>query len=294
MLLSMTGYGDARHQDGDRLIAVEVRTVNNRYLKVSIRCPDAYAAAENDIERLVRRAIARGTVSITLRVESLSAAGRYQVDRSVLESYWGQLQALVGPAGSSQPQDLVPLLGLPGVIVEHEDAAADVAEHWPCVEQTILEALDKLDGFRRREGASMCRELQHHCRDLGAAADEIARRAPALVESYRDRLKERVLQLLRGTDASVPEEILVREVSIYADRSDINEEITRLRSHLEQFERCLSEPDSAGRKLDFLCQEMFREVNTIGSKSGDVAIAHAVVDMKGSVEKLREIVQNVE
>lgn len=140
----------------------------------------------------------------------------------------------------------------------------------------------------------MRQELAHHCSLVSVALNQVAERAPTVIVQYRDKLRDRVSQLLRDTGVGVSDEDLIREVSLFADRCDINEEIARLRSHLGQFGECLDEPESAGRKLEFLCQEMFREVNTIGSKSNDVLIAHAVVEMKGTIEKLREIVQNVE
>ncbi len=294
MLLSMTGYGDAREQDGERVVSAEVRTVNNRYLKVSVRCPDAYATKESEIERLARQSIARGTVNITLRVDSTAGAGRYHIDHDVIQSYWEQLIAVTDEMQLNPPVGLTDFLMLPGVVVEHDDARANAEEDWPLVERVIRQALGQLDEFRQREGASMRQELAHHCSLVGEQLDQVAARAPGVVVQYRDKLKERVSQLLRDTGVGVKDEDLIREVSVFADRCDINEEITRLRSHLDQFAECLGQTESAGRKLEFLCQEMFREVNTIGSKSNDVTIAHAVVEMKGAIEKLREIVQNVE
>lgn len=294
MLLSMTGYGDAREQDGGRLVIAEVRTVNNRYLKVSIRCPDAYAAKESEIERLVRQTVTRGTVNITLRVDSITTTGRYHIDRHVIQSYWEQLMAVTDEMHLSPPTDLTNFLLLPGVVLEHDDGEADAEQDWPLVERVIGQALEQLNQFRRREGAAMRRELAHHCTLVARELDRVAERAPNVVIQYRDKLRERVAALLRDTGASVKDEDLIREVSIFADRCDVNEEISRMRSHLGQFQECLDQSESAGRKLEFLCQEMFREVNTIGSKSNDVAIAHAVVEMKGTIEKLREIVQNVE
>ena len=140
----------------------------------------------------------------------------------------------------------------------------------------------------------MRQDLVQQCELIAAQLETVAERAPTVIVQYRDKLKDRVTQLLRDTGVSVTDADLIREVSLFADRCDINEEITRMRSHLDQFSECLNQKESAGRKLEFLCQEMFREVNTIGSKSNNVDIAHAVVEMKGCIERLREIVQNVE
>lgn len=290
----MTGYGDAREQDGGRLVIAEVRTVNNRYLKVAIRCPDAYAVKESEIERLVRQTVGRGTVNVTLRVDSIATMGRYHIDREVIQAYWEQLMSVTDEMHLNPPTGLTDFLTLPGVVVEHDDGQVDLEQDWPLVERVIGQALSQLNEFRRREGQSMRQELAHHCQLVADQLDQVAERAPSVVVQYRDKLIDRVTGLLRDTGASVKEDDLIREVSIFADRCDINEEISRLRSHLGQFQECLNQQESAGRKLEFLCQEMFREVNTIGSKSNDVTIAHAVVEMKGTIEKLREIVQNVE
>ncbi|MGH7202036.1 MAG: endoribonuclease YicC domain-containing protein, partial [Planctomycetaceae bacterium] len=162
------------------------------------------------------------------------------------------------------------------------------------IQGTLTEALLKLDAFRRAEGASMGQELRALCGVAAGQIEAIARRAPQVVIDYRDRLQERVRDLLSTLEASVGSADLIREVSIFAERCDITEELTRMRSHLGQFESFLDADASQGRKLDFLSQEMFREVNTIGAKANDVEIAHAVVEMKAAVEKIREILQNVE
>jgi uncharacterized protein (TIGR00255 family) len=294
VILSMTGYGDARQQSGDRLVAAEVRTVNNRYLKVNLRCPDAYASIESEIERLIRNRIARGTVSLTLRAETLGQAGRYRIDRNVVVAYWEQMIALTGYLGVAPPQEIASLLELPGVVTEQDIEEVDLQAEWPLVESVVGAALEQLDVFRRREGESMARDLAHQCHLVRQQLDIVTVRAPAVVVQYRDRMLERVSQLLKDVDVAVSDADLIREVSVFADRCDVNEEIMRLTSHLDQFNECLAGEESAGRKLEFLCQEMFREINTIGSKSNNVDIAHAVVEMKGTVEKLREIVQNVE
>lgn len=293
MLLSMTGFGDARRQEGGRAVAVEVRTVNNRFLKVSIRLPDVYVAFEADVEKLVRSSVARGTVNVSVRLERLAELGRYRIDPEMLAAYAEQSQSAATRLGLPL-QGLNALLTLPGVIVERNDRGEDAATDWPLVESAIREALRKLDAFRRAEGGSMAEELQANLALLETELDAIAGQAPAVVRDYRDKLHDRITELLKGTEASVGPTDLIREVSLFADRADINEEITRLRSHLDQFRAFLDDKQSQGRKLDFLTQELFREVNTIGSKANNVAIAHRVVEMKAAVEKIREILQNIE
>ena len=290
----MTGFGDARQQVGGRAIAVEVRTVNNRFLKCSVRLPDLYAAFEPDVEKLVRASIARGTVNVTIRSERLAESGRYRIDADMLAAYVDQSQAAASRHGLPL-QGLGPLLTLPGVIVEvGQEQVSEAADDWPQLETAVGEALRKLDAFRVAEGASMAEELLANVALIERELDAIAEQAPVVVREFRDKLKERVSELLRGADASVGDGDLIREVSLFADRADINEEITRLRSHIGQFRAFVGDKQSQGRKLDFLTQELFREVNTIGSKANNVAIAHRAVEMKAAVEKIREILQNIE
>lgn len=294
VLLSMTGFGDARNQNERLSVGVEVRTVNNRYLKLMIRCPDAYAALEGEIETVVRSAVSRGTLSATIRVERVGAENQYQINREVLQSYWKQLsQAAESMHAAVHPQ-FDTLLALPGVISEETFSQIDPHDDWPIIQETLEAALAKLTEFRSTEGESMLRDLRLNAAIISEQLVRVAELAPQVVASFRDRLLDRVRELLETTDVGVDSSDLIREVSIFSERCDINEEITRLRSHLEQFEAFLQGESSQGRKLEFLSQEMFREVNTIGAKANNVVIAHCVVEMKSAVEKIREVLQNVE
>lgn len=293
MLLSMTGFGDARHQTERLSVAVEVRAVNSRYLKILTKCPEAYTALEPKIEKLVRGAITRGTVTVVVRVEPVGGRQLYRLSPEVLEGYWKQLRQLAQTIHVPTPTDLGGLLQLPGVVSE-DTGVADCASDWPAIQTALSAALETLQEFRRVEGQSMEEELRSQCRIIVEQLERIADGAPQVVEDYRNRLHERVQELLQGTDVAVDSADLIREVSIFAERCDINEEITRLRSHLDQFADFLGEETSLGRKLEFLSQELHREVNTIGSKANNVSIARCVVEMKSAVEKMREVLQNVE
>ncbi len=294
VLLSMTGFGDARNQNERLSVAVEVRTVNNRYLKLMIRCPDAYAALEGDIEKLVRNTISRGTVSAAVRINRLGVESQYQINREVLQSYWRQLNQVAESLHATVHPQLDHLLPLPGVISEETGTLTDPHDDWPLIRQTLEAALGKLSEFRSTEGDSMLRDLRLNAGIITEQLMQVAEMAPQVVSSFRDRLLDRVQELLQASDVSVDSSDLIREVSIFSERCDINEEITRLRSHLEQFEAFLQGDNSQGRKLEFLSQEIFREVNTIGAKANNVTIAHCVVEMKSAVEKIREVLQNVE
>ena len=293
MLLSMTGHGDATIESDGLSVTAEVRSVNNRHLKVSVRCPDGFLALESNVERLVRQRVSRGTVNVSLHVRRNDIHETGRLDRTVLEDYWNQLTTIASELKAEPPKTLETLLSLPGVVEEGERRIIEESD-WPVLETAVGTALDRLNEFRVDEGRAMATELATHCDVITSRLDEVVQRAPQVVSDYRERVRNRVNDLLRESDVRVADSDLLRELSIFADRCDITEEITRLRSHLEQFRSLLTPSASAGRKLEFLCQEMFREVNTIGSKANDVTIAHHVVDMKSAVEKMREIVQNIE
>ncbi len=273
---------------------MEVRTVNNRYLKLMIRCPDAYAALEGEIEQILRGVISRGTVSAAVRVDRVGVENQYQVNRDVLQSYWRQLNQAAESLHATVHPQLENLLLLPGVVSEDNFSHTNPHDDWPLIRQTLVVALEKLSEFRAIEGESMLRDLRLNAGIISEQLGQVADMAPQVVAGFRDRLLDRVRELLETTDASVDSSDLIREVSIFSERCDINEEITRLRSHLEQFETFLQGENSQGRKLEFLSQEIFREINTIGAKANNVTIAHCVVEMKSAVEKIREVLQNVE
>lgn len=292
MLLSMTGFGAAQSENGHFAVSAEVRCVNNRHLKVSVRCPDSWAAKEHEIEKLVRQSIARGTVNVSLRVQSIGPSEESLINRPLLTAYWHQLQTIAAKLGTAPPA-VGDLLGLPGVAID-ETGAGLSEDDWKLVEQALGQALSRVHDFRVREGRAMADEMMTLISELRRCRQDILERAPLVVSTYRDKIRERVSQLLQNSGVTVTDQDLIREVSLFADKCDITEELARLLSHMAQFEDSLNATPSAGRRLDFLCQELNREVNTIGSKSNDTTLTHRVVDAKAIVEKLREIVQNVE
>ncbi len=290
----MTGFGSAQNQDERLNVAVEVRTVNNRYLKISSKCPDTYANLENRIEKAIRESISRGMVTLVVRTDRIGDRQKFTIARDVLEAYWGELSQLSSEFKVLAPTDLSRLLGLPGVVMDQSPSEIDCETDWPTIRKALVDSLKKLREFRIEEGRSMQQELQLNCRVVANELDQVQTLAPQVVENYRDRLQERVNDLLEKSNVSLDRSDLIREITIFSDRCDINEEITRLRCHLDQFSSFLNEETSQGRKLEFLSQEIFREVNTIGAKANDATIAHHVVEMKFAIEKIREILQNVE
>lgn len=293
MLLSMTGHGDASGENDRLAVTAEVRSVNNRHLKVSVRCPDAYLSLESSVEKIVRQKVARGTLNVSLRVRQINEQRAAKIDQSAVRQYWIQLTGIADELGIAPPTEVTPLLSLPGIIQEDFDRKVNESD-WPLFEQVILEALSNFQEFRIEEGRSMREELDSLAKTVESSLDKVNEYAPTVVTDYRDRLVSRVNDLLSETSVKLEQEDLIRETSVFADRCDITEEITRLRSHLQQYRNLLDSQEASGRKLDFLGQEMFREINTIGSKANSVEIAHLVVEMKAATEKMREIIQNVE
>jgi len=290
MLLSMTGFGSANRVNGETSVTVEIKTVNNRYFKLSLRMTDGFAALEPRIETLIRESIDRGTVNVSVRIRR-KRKNEYRIATEVIRSYYDQLVKL----GAVHAKTMESLLTLPGVVETDTEQSDDELEVvWSVVKQTMDDALASLQTMRKAEGESMTMDLVANTKQLQTLVGGIEALAPNVAESYRKRLEERVGRILTEHGAVLNPADLVREVAIYADRCDVSEEIVRFKSHLAQFEEALNSKESCGRKLDFLTQELFRETNTVGSKANDAVITKYVVDMKTVIERIREMVQNVE
>ncbi len=294
MLLSMTGFGEAHCEQDGVTVSVEVRTINNRYLKTSIRLTEGYAALEPQVEAIVRKRVRRGTIQVNVRISRAASPEDYGINVPVLDGYRKQLADLASRWDSAGQVPLRDLLPLPGVVTDRSLRSFDADELGPQVDRTLEAALANLNRMRQDEGRTMGDDLQANCRQAAASLAEVEKRAPLVVEEYRNRLSERLNKTLTEFALALDPADVLREVSLFADRADISEEIVRLRSHLEQFEVIMGEEESSGRKLEFLAQEMVREGNTIGSKGNDVEIARHVIEIKAAIERIREMVQNVE
>jgi len=297
----MTGYGGATVRENGVTVFVEIKTVNNRYLKVSLRVSDGYAALESRVENLVRESLKRGTVNVSVRITREKTEGDYAINEDVLKRYVRQLQQIESELGVANNLVLSQMVTLPGVAEESVPSEDRTEKVWPIVEQTVKLALGKLDEMRFAEGRSMVDDLSENCRQLSELIEKISVLAPNVVEQYRLRLTERVERIMADHQLVLDPTDLIREVAVFTDKSDISEEIVRFRSHLIQFGDVMKDvmkkenpKDGCGRKLDFLTQEMFRETNTIGSKANDAEITKNVVEMKTIIERVREMVQNVE
>lgn len=289
----MTGCGEAHYAEEGISYSVEIRTFNNRYLKTSIKLPETMQFLEDGVEKQLRRRLGRGSVYYQLRVRDQRASAAYGVNVAALQAYVDEVCRAKLPEGVRASIDLGTLTALPGVCQPPEPDESTREREETIVQRLTTQALDETTAMRRQEGLALRQDLVSHCDAIGAQLDAIAGRASNVVAEYHERLKSRVLMLLQEAKLELEEESLMREVAIYADRCDINEEIARLRSHLDQFIASCDGQESVGRKLDFITQEMLREANTIASKSNDVPIIRATVEVKSLIDRLKEQVQNV-
>lgn len=294
MLASMTGFGDARGQAAGLSVHVEVRTINNRHFKLGFRSSDGYASLEPEVESVVRQAMRRGTVQVNLRVDRQASAENYRINAAVVENYRAQIAAISGTSKNGEKVSLDTLLQLPGAIDEGYRTNIEPQEDWSSIKPVLEEALAAVNKMRLDEGQALFKDLTENGQLVETFLAKVAERAPAVADSYRERLAQRVNKALAELNVTLDPVDLLREVSLFIDRSDVSEETVRLRSHLQQFSEALQLEESAGRKLEFIVQEMGREVNTIGSKANDAEISRYVVEIKSALERIREQIQNVE
>jgi len=287
-LTSMTGFGRAQCRAGALTVQAEARSVNGRWLQVRLRVPNELARLEPRLESLVRSSLARGTVDVQLRVEADRARGLPRIDGRVLSRYRRALDSLGGGEAAL-------LLSLPGVVSWDENGRSEAA-----VDKLALaaarQAIERLAAARRAEGRRLAVALRRELSALGKRLASVRRRAPVAVAQQQQNLRRRLESLLQGAALSPDDPGLQRELALLADRTDIREELDRLDSHLAALSAALSGGDGrpAGRELDFLLQEVGREVNTLGAKSSDARIVADVIHAKAAVERLREQAANLE
>jgi uncharacterized protein (TIGR00255 family) len=293
MLLSMTGFGEAQREENGSVYHVELRSVNNRYFKAAIHLPDELNYLEADLDRLVRSKLTRGSITVRLRVHDLSASAALDVNVEAIHRYIAALRSAV-PDDQHTVIDLATLATLQGVCQPRELSEVERSHTQDVVLALVEDGISRLIEMRLADGRALAEDLRKHLQTIRRCLDAVRLRAPEIISEYRDKLHARVTELLAGSGVSLAADDLLREVSIYAERSDVHEEIQRLDGHLAQFEELLASGEPAGRKLDFVAQEMLREANTIGSKSGDSQIARAIIEIKASVDRIKEQVQNAE
>jgi uncharacterized protein (TIGR00255 family) len=293
----MTGFGSARGAGPAFAVAVEVRAVNNRHLKLTVRGTDPYPLFESELEKVVRGHVRRGSVHLQVKVDRATRPADFALNTAALAAYKRQvIEACDGLDATAVNAVLSGLLGLPGVAPEAVSLGGLPEDEWPVVEQVLREALARFDTARQTEGRAMAAELMALHAAMTAALAGIRECLPAVVANYRTRILDRVRQAVADAGVGVDADHLIREVAIFADRTDVSEEVTRFAAHLDQFAELVNTgaSDGAGRRLEFVVQEMGREANTLGSKAGDVGVSRRVVDLKANLERVRELILNVE
>ena len=297
MIKSMTGFGRGEAGSGGFRVTVELRSVNHRFAEARVRVPSDLAGLEAPLQQRVLRKVARGRVDATVNVaRDESSAALFEVNRAAVASSVRVARSLKEEFGLDGGLSVSTLLSLPEALRGRQGSSEPSADERKALYQAFDAALDAHDAMRSREGQIMARDLGRRVTLIRKLVRRIARKAPAVAARQADRLRERVEELMgkSGVRAPVDPARLAQEAAILADRSDITEEIVRLEGHLEQIEGLLKDSEPVGKRLDFLMQELNREANTINSKSGDLEIGQAAIEIKAEIEKLREQVQNVE
>ena len=288
---SMTGYGRATIEREGRQLTVELKSVNHRFMDLNFRMPRSFSFLEEDMRKQIGAAIARGHVDIFVTYRNLrDDAKKVAVDKALLTAYQQALDEIAGAVTAKDDRTLMSLARMSDVLViTEQDEDQDALK--ALMQDTLAEALRALSEMRAREGLSLQGDIITRVEALEGLAAQIAERYPATIAEYTERLKARILEL---ANMNIDEQRMMQEVAIMADKSAISEELVRLQSHFQQLREIIAQQDAAGRKLDFVVQELNREVNTISSKSQDIPITQMVVSAKAEIEKMREQVQNIE
>jgi len=289
----MTGCGRGEcAQDGFK-ITVEVNSINRKQADIQVDLPRDLEVLESHIRNAIHQTVSRGrlTAKVMLQAPTGRNSARMHLNRALAKAYTQELRRLAKDLRLDGRVSLDHIIRAPGVF-QTDEQLVKAEDFWPTVERALKQALSALLKMRAREGAHLAKDLTGRIRTMRQITARVRKRGPVVTEQYRQQLQERAR--IAGVDASLDDERLLKEVVLFADRSDISEELTRLESHYRQFETLARSGEPVGRTLDFLAQEMNREINTLGSKANDGQISHAVVALKAELEKFREQAQNVE
>ncbi len=292
MIKSMTGYGRYEIEEKERKVNVEISTVNHRYCDLSIRMPKALTHLEDEIRKCIKQFIARGKVEVSIYITSMSADDvEVVVNEPACTAYIEALRKIGAKLGLNDNIGMAEVMRLNDVITIQKKQA-DLEVIWPMIDQALRQALTQLVAMREKEGMILKKDLLKKADNMLRLVGELEHLSVEVVNTYKLKLEERISRLLE--EIPVDETRLAMEVALFADRAAIDEELTRLKSHVGQLKMILEEESSIGRKLDFLMQEMNREANTIASKAGDYTITSYAVELKSEIEKIREQIQNIE
>ena len=292
----MTGFGRAELKDEDKTILVEIRSLNNKYLKINTKVSESLTSYEDRIERVLRKELFRGTVNITLEYKATAQEPKCIINKDVLKEYNDLLGEVQRDISAEQGVSLEKLISLPGVLeFKKENGNGVLTEDlWDELEKLIMLAVEDLKHMKDSEGKNLLLEIEKWKKQIISLLDKIETKAPDVLHGYRDRIQERITSLLEGTDVRIEKADLYREIAIFADKCDISEELGRLKSHLLLLGDVMKNDGPAGRKLEFIVQEMFREANTIASKSNNSDIIEDVIEIKTEIERIKEQVFNIE
>ena len=294
MVLSMTGFGRAEASVNGREIVFEIRSVNHRYFEFNSRIPKLYGFLEDPLKKLVRERISRGKIEAYLTVrQSEGSLARVRLNDGLLESYLAALKEMIAKHGLRDDISATAVSRFPDVFIV-DDAEEDADALSADVFAVVAQALDVYNEMRRTEGAKLAEDIIERLALISGFVDRIEARAPELNREYFERLSRRIKELLESVQPD--EGRLLTEAAVFSDKTNVTEEIVRLRSHISQFGAAMkaSGGEPVGKRLDFIVQEMNREINTIGSKCNDMEITGIVIDVKAEIEKIREQIQNIE
>ena len=292
MLKSMTGYGRAKAENDFREITVELKSVNHRYLDISIKAPRIYGFLDEGIKSTVMGAVSRGKIEVYVSIKNKEGSDvKISPNFPVIEAYLNSFSAIAEKYGITNDVTVMSVAKMSEAIaVDKEDA--DVSELTNEVQAVLADALKEYDTMRKNEGAQLCADILNRGEILAQYVDKVEARSPVSEQEYREKIAARMNEILG--ESEITEARILAEAALFADKISITEEIVRLRSHLKQLKAMITNEKAAGRKLDFLVQELNRETNTIGSKANDGEIAKCVIEMKAEIEKIREQIQNLE
>ncbi|MGR3218195.1 MAG: YicC/YloC family endoribonuclease [Candidatus Anammoxibacter sp.] len=294
MISSMTGFGSAESTDDEKLVYVEVKTVNNRFLKIKIKSPEFINGHEQELEKLIKEKISRGSISLIINYKAAKKDPVCNINFDNLKAYHKMFKQAKKEIGSDNDISIDSLISLPGVIERTISDDTETEQLTETIYNLVSDTLEDLKKMRMRGGKDIAAAITKITKKISSLLKEVKRRTPEMLANYTQRLQERIAKLTKNSDITITKDDLCKEIAIFADRSDITEEINLLNSHLGQLSETLKKKEPVGKKLEFIVQEMFRESNTMGSKSNDDKMLNSIFDIKTEIEKIKELVLNVE
>lgn len=293
MTRSMTGFGKATLEAKNTSIEIEIRSVNNRFLKIISKLPEAISPYRNGLEKTIRERINRGTVYLVIKYQHRAGTSFYKINQHLIKRYIDELRTLQKKFGLKNDIILSQVLTLPGIVEERKEA--DLSKDFPAnLKAALKKALSELIKMRKSEGQAIASDIGLHCQNLKRHLIKVRRLVPLIAEDYRKKLKKRANTILKESDIIVKDKDLIKEIVLFSQNSDISEEIVRLESHIKHILSFMNKDEAKGRRLEFIAQEMLREANTMGSKAQGGQLSKLFIEIKSEIDKIREQTQNIE